>query len=253
MTEAAADADFVVDLEVFEGPLDLLLDLARRERVDLSRVPVARLAAQYLAFIEQAQRLRLEVAGDLLVMAAWLTLLKSRLLLPRDPDDDADEPSAEDMAADLAHRLRRLEAMRHAAEALAARDRLGRDVFGRGAPEGMNAAATTNWTASLYDLVHAYARQRVTTGLAQVTIEEQPVWALADARSMLEDEVVRREGWRDLGALLMAAGPAGVSARSIMASGVSAALELTRDGAIEIEQDAMFGPLRVKGARHDDV
>ena len=166
--EAAAEAPaervegaFVVDLDVFEGPLDLLLDLARREKVDLAKISIARLAEQYLIFIEEARKLKLELAADYLVMAAWLAYLKSRLLLPQ--AEKADELSGEEMAALLAHRLRRLEAMRNAAEALSARDRLGRDVFKRGAPEGVRIDRKSIWDATLYDLLTAYAQQRQTT------------------------------------------------------------------------------------------
>lgn len=234
-----------MDLDVYEGPLDLLLDLARREKVDLSRVSISRLAQQYLDFIEHAQRLKLEVAGDLLVMAAWLAYLKSRLLLPQ-ADPEAEEISAEEMAAELAHRLRRLDAMRAAGEELADRARLGREVFPRGMPEGVAAVTDTVWTADLYALVQAYARQRVTAELSHVTIRPQPVLALADARAALEELIGRRPGWQDFIRLLDQLEDMEAMPRSVCASSFSAALELVKEGAVDLEQDAVFAPIRLR-------
>ncbi len=148
-----------VDVDGYEGPLDLLLDLARRQKVDLHRISILALAEQYLVFVEQARALRLELAADYLVMAAWLAYLKSRLLLPEPPKGE--EPSAADLATALALRLRRLEAIRAAARKLASRERLGQDVFARGAPEAVVAGARPVWEAELYDLLSAYAQQRM--------------------------------------------------------------------------------------------
>ena len=152
---------FLVDVDGFEGPLDLLLELARRQKVDLARISILALAEQYLAFIEAARRVRLELAADYLVMAAWLAFLKSRLLLPEPPKGD--EPSASDLAAALADRLRRLELIRRAADRLTERARLGRDMFLRGGPEGVETISHPKFQASLYDLLSAYARQRQKT------------------------------------------------------------------------------------------
>jgi segregation and condensation protein A len=235
----AAEA-FVVDLAGFEGPLDLLLDLARRQKVDLARLSIAALAEQYLAFIEEARRRRLELAADYLVMAAWLAFLKSRLLLPT-PEPEA-EAGAEELALALAHRLRRLEAMREAAQYLAGRDRLGRDVFARGAPEGVVVDRSRRWEASLHDLLSAYASQRQETALARVTIRQRPVLTLAEARAALERIAARLEDWTRLDGMLGELAPKG-RRRSALASGLSAGLELVRDGSLEMRQEAPFAPL----------
>jgi segregation and condensation protein A len=238
---------FVVDLDGFEGPLDLLLDLARREKVDLAKISISRLAQQYLAFIEEARRLRLELAADYLVMAAWLAYLKSRLLLPEPPK--ADEPSGELLAAGLAHRLRRLEAMRRASEQLEAPDRLGQDVFARGAPEGVRVDRKSRWEATLYDLLSAYARQRQTSALAHVTIRRQPVWPLAEARAALERLVGTIGDWTALDQLLIGYLASESERRTVMASSFSASLELVREGSVEMRQENPFAPLYVRPAQ----
>ena len=174
----------MVDVEGFEGPLDLLLMLARQQKVDLAKISVLALAEQYLAFIEAARKLRLELAADYLVMAAWLAYLKSRLLLPEAAP--ADGPSAEDMANALAWRLKRLEAFREAAGRLMGRPQLSRDVFGRGAPEPIADIKHPQWTATLYDLLSAYASQRQRSALAHVRQQQRQVWSLQDARDILE-------------------------------------------------------------------
>ncbi len=161
--ERAEGEAFLVDVDGFEGPLDLLLELARRQKVDLARISILALAEQYLAFIDEARRVRLELAADYLVMAAWLAFLKSRLLLPEQPKN-GDEPSAADLAAALAERLRRLELIRLAADRLTQRAQLGRDMFLRGGPEGLETISQANYQASLFDLLSAYARQRSEDG-----------------------------------------------------------------------------------------
>jgi segregation and condensation protein A len=231
---------FVVDLDGFEGPLDLLLDLARRQKVDLAQISVAALAEQYLAFIADAARRRLELAADYLVMAAWLAYLKSRLLLPAAPADE--EPGAEELALALAHRLRRLEAMREAGRLLEERDRLGRDVFARGAPEGIVIDRKSRWEASLYDLLSAYAMRRQSRALSQVVIRVQPVLALADARAALERMLGSFVEWTALDGLLEALAPPH-RRRTALASGFSASLELAREGAVELRQERPFAPL----------
>ena len=162
---------FLVDVDGFEGPLDLLLELARRQKVDLAKISILALAEQYLAFVEEARRLRLELAADYLVMAAWLAFLKSRLLLPEPPKGE--EPSAADLASALAERLRRLEAIRRAADALGQRARLGRDMFLRGAAEGVEVSTRPKFEAKLFDLLTAYARQRQKTAVTQVTLRQR--------------------------------------------------------------------------------
>ena len=180
---ASDDLAFTVDLDGFEGPLDLLLELARRQKVDLARISVLALAEQYLRFVEAARKQRLELAADYLVMAAWLAFLKSRLLLPAPPQ--AAEPDASELAEALAQRLRKLEAIRKAAGLLFDRTRLGRDVFGRGAPEAVEVARRSNWDANLYDLLAAYARQAQKHARARVRFKAREVWSLAEAREAL--------------------------------------------------------------------
>ena len=189
--EPVVDAHFddedalIVDVAGYEGPLDLLLALARTQKVDLSKISVLALADQYLGFIGEAQKLRLELAADYLVMAAWLTYLKSRLLLPREAVK-GEEASAEELARRLSFRLMRLEAMREAAAQLMTRMRLGRDVFQRGMPEGTKTIRETEFTAKIYDLLHAYADQRRRTIKVGHVVKVRPVWSIKDARVRLE-------------------------------------------------------------------
>jgi len=185
VAERASDEPaLVVDVEGFEGPLDLLLALARQQKVDLAKISILALADQYLAFIEEARKLRLELAADYLVMAAWLAYLKSRLLLP---ETNAPEgQSAEDMAIALALRLKRLEAIRDVAERLFGRSQLDRDVFRRGHPEPIAHIKHPQYSATLYDLLSAYAQQRQKTALAHVRLAKRTVWSLAEAREALE-------------------------------------------------------------------
>jgi segregation and condensation protein A len=238
---------FLVSLDAFEGPLDLLLDLARREKVDLGRISIANLATQYLRFIEEATRLRLELAADYLVMAAWLTYLKSRLLLPDAPRDDG--PSGEEMAAALAHRLRRLEAMRRMADELSGRNQLGRDTFPRGAPEGVRMLRKTAWDASLFDLLSAYAQQRSTSTLSQVVIRRQPAWPLADARAALERLLGDLAEWTPLESLILQHLAPLQSQRSVLASAFSASLEMAKEGSVALRQEKPFAPLLLRAEK----
>src|SRR5689334_5701993 len=181
MTERAeSEPALLVDVDGFEGPLDLLLELARRQKVDLHRISILALAEQYLAFVEEARKYRLELAADYLVMAAWLAYLKSRLLLPEPPKGD--EPSAEDLAGQLAFRLRRLEAIREVSRRLTERNRLGRDIFGRGMPEPVVVTKSPTWDATLYDLLSAYARERQKHAMSRMTFRKRHFWSLVDAR-----------------------------------------------------------------------
>jgi len=241
---------FVVALDVFEGPLDLLLDLARRDKVDLTKISVARLAEQYLAFIEEARKLKLELAADYLVMAAWLAYLKSRLLLPR--PEGPEEMSGEDMAALLAHRLRRLEAMRRVAEELSNRERLGKDFFRRGAPEGVRVTRKSLWDATLYELLVAYAHHRQHKTLSHVTIRRTPAWPLAEARAALERLVGAVKDWTALDSLLIEyLAPEG-ERKTVTASSFSATLEMVREGHIEMRQEKAFAPLYVRATGGDE-
>ena len=238
-----APSTLVVDVAGFEGPLDLLLDLARSQKVDLARISVLRLAEQYLAFIERICELRLEVAGDYLVMAAWLAYLKSRLLLPPEPTDE--EPTGAELAAALALRLRRLEAMRHAAALLMDRDRLGRNVFARGMPE-IRIERRSKYQASLYDLLAAYANQRRRQVTTMVRLARRAAWSLGDARRILVRFVGKVADWTPLNDFLAAYLSSEETRRTALASSFGASLELAREGKLELRQAAAFAPLMIR-------
>ena len=244
-----AEPAFVVDLDGFEGPLDLLLELARRQKVDLARISVLALAEQYLAFIDQARRVRLELAADYLVMAAWLAFLKSRLLLPEPPRPD--EPGAAEMADALARRLQRLELIRLAAERLVNRPRLGRDFFARGEPEAVAVTRRSEYDANLYDLLAAYARQRQKQARARVRLRRRVVWSLAEAREALGRLLGAAVEWIDMDRWLLAYCVDPAQRRTARASSFSASLEFVREGKLELRQDRAFAPIWVR-ARPDD-
>ncbi|TCP90985.1 condensin subunit ScpA [Rhizobium sp. PP-CC-2G-626] len=241
---ALHEAELVVDIAGFEGPLDLLLHLARNQKVDLSRISVLALAEQYIAFIESARSIRLELAADYLVMAAWLAFLKSRLLIPQPHKDDG--PSGEEMASALAFRLKRLEAMRDAATRLVNRNRLGRDVFARGAPEHIPVERTSAFEASLYDLLQAYASLRQREAVMQVTIERRQVWSLADARLILARLMGGLSDWTMLDDYLLRYVGDPRQRVSAIASAFAASLEMVREGRLEIRQDEAFAPIYVR-------
>jgi segregation and condensation protein A len=245
VAERASDEPaLIVDVEGFEGPLDLLLTLARHQKVDLARISILALADQYLAFIEQARRLRLELAADYLVMAAWLAYLKSRLLVPE--SSEIGGPTAEDMAASLALRLQRLEAVRAAAEELMGRPQLDRDVFARGAPEPIVDIKHPQWSATLYDLLSAYASQRQKHALARVQVPHRTVWSLADARAALERLIGAGTDWARLDEYLIAYVVEPSQRVSAFASTFAATLELVREGLVEVHQHAAFAPLYLR-------
>jgi segregation and condensation protein A len=245
---SSGDPDFTVDVEGFEGPLDLLLELARRQKVDLSRISILALAEQYLAFIEQVRKLRIELAADYLVMAAWLAYLKSRLLIP-EPETSGNGLSGEEMAAHLAFRLQRLEAMREAASRLSNRNRLGRDFFARGQPEAVIVEKRAEYSATLYDLLTAYAAQRQKTIVSQVTISRRTVWSLQDAREILMRFTGGLDDWAPLDSFLLAYLPYGRQRASAMASSFAATLELVREGVLAMRQEKAYAPLYLrKGA-----
>ena len=250
--EAASGADALrIDIEGFEGPLDLLLALARTQKVDLARISVLALVEQYLSYIEEAQRIKLEIAADYLVMAAWLAFLKSRLLLPREKSDDATF-SGEELAQRLAFRLMRLDAMRKAAAQLLTRHRLGRDVFARGAPEGVKTIRETEYTAQIFDLLQAYASQRTRTIKRVHVVKARTVWSIRDARRHLERLIGESNGgWMQLDLFLDRYMPAGATAgeeleKTVVASSFGASLELAREGVLEIKQDAPFAPIYMR-------
>ena len=241
---AAPEDAFQVDVDGFEGPLDLLLELARRQKVDLSKISILALANQYLEFVNAARKVRLELAADYLVMAAWLAFLKSRLLLPDPPRED--EPQAADLAAALAARLRRLESIRNAADKLGDRSRLGRDFALRGGAEGLVQIAHPEWQASLHDLLSAYAKQRQKTALSRVTLHQRTVWSLAQARDALERLTGTALEWTALDDFLIAFCTTPETARTVRASSFCASLEFVREGRIDIRQDRPFAPLWVR-------
>jgi segregation and condensation protein A len=241
---ATDEPALVVDVEGFEGPLDLLLTLARQQKVDLAKISILALADQYLAFIEEARKLRLELAADYLVMAAWLAYLKSRLLLP---DVNAPEgQSAEDMANALALRLRRLEAMREAAERLFSRAQLGRDVFGRGDGEPIAHIKRPQWSATLYDLLSAYAAERQRLALGSLRFAKRTVWSLAEARAALERLIGGSEDWSRLDQFLVAYVVEPSLAATVFASSFASSLEMVREGVMEVHQHAPFAPIYVR-------
>jgi segregation and condensation protein A len=250
LTERAADEPaLVVDVEGFEGPLDLLLTLARQQKVDLAKISILALADQYLAFVEAARKMRLELAADYLVMAAWLAYLKSRLLLP--DAHSAEGMSAEDMANALAQRLRRLEAIRQVAEQLLNRPQLGRDVFQRGQPEPIAEIKHPEWTATLYDLLSAYATRRQTQARSFVRVPKRTVWSLAEAREALERLIGQSFDWSPLDQYLVEYLVEPSMRATVLASSFAAALELIREGRMEAHQQGSFTPLYLR-KRADD-
>ena len=248
---ASDEPALIVDVEGFEGPLDLLLILARQQKVDLAKISILALANQYLAFIEAARQLRMELAADYLVMAAWLAYLKSRLLLPEAAEGPG--PSAEDMAASLAFRLRRLEAFRAAAEQLVTRPQLNREVFARGAPEPIRDIKHPEWTATLYDLLSAYAAQRQKHALARVRFAPRTVWSLAEARDAIERLIGSAAEWSRLDEFLIAYVVEPSLRATALASSFAATLEMVREGVVEVHQHAAFAPiyLRKRAANGD--
>ena len=239
-----SEAALVIDVAGFEGPLDLLLFLARNQKVDLTRISVLALAEQYLEFVESARRIRLELAADYLVMAAWLAYLKSRLLIPQPAKDDG--PSGEELAATLAFRLRRLEAIREAAGRLVNRHRLGRDFFARGAPEVIIEERRSAFDASLYDLLAAYASLRQRNAVTNVTIARRRVWSLAEARLMLARLVGELDEWTALDRFLVRYLADPDERATVIASSFAATLELVREGRIEMRQDGAFGAIYMR-------
>jgi segregation and condensation protein A len=233
----------VVDVEGYEGPLDLLLALARQQKVDLAKISILALADQYLQFIEAARKIRLELAADYLVMAAWLAFLKSRLLLPEPPTQEG--PSAEEMATALANRLRRLEAIREAANRLMNRPQLQRDIFPRGEPEQIAEIRHPKYTATLYDLLTAYAAQRQSRVLASVHLAKRTVWSLAEARASLERLIglPESEDWGCLDDYLVRYVAEPSQRATVFASSFAAALELVREGELELNQKQAFAPI----------
>lgn len=238
-----ADAPILtIELDGWEGPLDLLLALARTQKVDLRRISIVALVGQYLRWIDRAAALRLELAADFLVMAAWLAYLKSALLLPREPEMD---PDPEELALRLQLRLERLDAMRDAGARLMARDRVGRDVFVRGRPEGLRTTRHSRWQAELYDVIAAYGRISARSRPVLHVVATRPVMTLEVAIGRVEAMLATRLDWTLLAAFLPGDGDDRYR-RSALASTFLATLELARQGRVALRQDVPFGPIDVR-------
>lgn len=242
---ATGDAALYLELDGWEGPLDLLLELGRRQKVDLRTISILDLVEQYLGYIERAEALQLEVAADYLVMAAWLAYLKSLLLLPRTPEV---QPSPEELALKLQLRLQRLGAMREAGARLVARDRVGRDVFVRGQPEGLHVDKKALWKCDIFMLIQSYGAIKLRNQPVVHMVRERAVMTLEAALSHVSKMLGIALDWTDLRAFLpLDADP--VLRKSALASSFLAALELAKQGRAEIAQDTAFGPLMLRSAR----
>ncbi|WP_417272439.1 segregation and condensation protein A [Celeribacter halophilus] len=240
----AAEA-LIVDVDGFEGPLDLLLQLSRTQKVDLLKISILHLAQQYLVFVKRAKELRIELAADYLVMAAWLAFLKSRLLLPPDPSDEG--PSGEELAAHLAFQLQRLEAMRDAAAKLMARDQKGRDFFPRGIPEEVQRKRNVTYRATLLDLMQAYARVRTKDEFRPFVMDREAILSMEQALERMRGMIPYALDWADLSSYL----PEGweldpKKRRSATAATFAASLELVKQGQIELRQGGTFAPIQIK-------
>ena len=240
----AAEA-LIVDVDGFEGPLDLLLTLSRTQKVDLRKISVLQLARQYLAFVEQAKALRIELAADYLVMAAWLAFLKSRLLLPPEPGEDG--PSGEELAAHLAFQLERLQAIRDASKKLWARDRLGRDFFARGQGEDVTRIRKVTYSATLLDLMQAYARIRTRDEFRPFVMDRDSVFTMEEALERMRGLIGFTGSWTDMLSYL----PDGwhsdpVKRRSATAATFAASLQLVKEGQLEIRQNETFAPIQLR-------
>jgi segregation and condensation protein A len=237
--------ELIVDVGGFEGPLDLLLELARAHKIDLAQVSILALANQYLDFIDRAQKMRLDVAADYLVMAAWLAYLKSRLLIPAPPSTD--EALPQDMAARLAFRLQRLAAMRDASAKILAMPQLGVHVFERGDPQPLVVDVQREYSDNLIDLLKAYADRRQRKVVRQTyTVKRQPTWSIKEAREALERLVGTMDEWGAFDTWLERYLASPETRRSVRASSFTASLELARDGRIEMRQEQAFEPIYMR-------
>lgn len=231
-----------IDIDGWEGPLDVLLALARNQKVDLRQISIGELVEQYLGFIDDARNLKLELAADYLVMAAWLTYLKSALLLPKDPEVD---PSPEELALRLQLRLERLNAMRESGARLMARDRIGRDVFARGAPEGLRVDTKRKWDVSYFELITAYGQIKARSAPALHVVKKRQVMTLEEALDRVSAMIGQAIEWTDIAAFLPPdANPA--LRKSALASSFLAALELAKQGAVDLQQEEAFLPLMIR-------
>lgn len=244
------DSRLIVSLEGYEGPLDALLDLARDQKVDLAQISIRQLAEQYLVFVAKARKLRLELAADYLVMAAWLAFLKSKLLLPQTPEEQEAGPTGEAMAEALRFQLQRLEAVRESGQRLMGRPQLGVDVFARGAPEGVTVIAHRPYEVSLYELLSAYGDQRRRTEMRTLHIAPTlELFSMDDAMERLVGMMGRASDWQTLSSFLPPGLKHGLMTRSAVASTFAASLELVRVRAIELRQTETFGPIYLRKAQ----
>ena len=242
--QAADPNQLVLHMDGFEGPLDVLLTLARAQKVDLTKISILELVEQFLEFVTEAKRLKLELAADYLVMAAWLAYLKSRLLLPK--EDDGEEPSAEELAFRLQLRLQRLEAMREAGAQLMGRDRMGRDVFRRGRPEGLKLLKKGSYDVTLYELLKAYADNRQRHSITEIRIERRPIYSLEDAIERLSGLIGDAFTWSTLSTFLPSNLKDDRLRRSALASMFAASLELAKSGKADLRQMETFGPIYLR-------
>lgn len=240
----------VLDIDGYEGPLDVLLALARNQKVDLTRISILALAEQYLEFINRAARMELDIAADYLVMASWLAYLKSRLLLP--PPEEEEGPSGAEMAARLAFQLQRLEAMRNAAQAIFARKRMNVHLFQRGAPEGIRVVKTSEYQGTLYDLLKAYSDQRLKTHNEYWEPKRLPIMAIEMARKRLENMLGMMFDWGRIDSYLPQENMSPELRRSALASTFSAALVLAKNGEVEIRQSGAYQPLFMRRKQNQD-
>ena len=246
LTSSSSREQLILDLEGFEGPLDMLLALAKEQKVDLLQVSILQLANQYIKFIETARGMKLELAADYLVMAAWLAYLKSRLLLPKSEEDE--EPSGEEMAVALAYQLKRYEAVKNLALNLVNRPRLGRDVFSRGSPEGLRNTNTrkTIYDVSLYELLKAYVNNHNNQESQSLTIEPDSLFSVEDCSNRLKNILGSSQKWIGLIDCLPKNLKGSLYLKSALASTLSASLELAKNGNLEIQQKNLYGPIFLK-------
>ncbi len=248
--EQSDEEKLIVDVDGFEGPLDLLLTLARSQKVDITKISILELSQQYLLFINEARKYRLELAADYLVMASWLAFLKSKLLLPEEEDDD-EGPTGEELAAMLSFRLQKLNAMREMAAKFMNRKRLGRDIFARGMPENIRVIKTPEFQAETFELLKAYAVQRQRTAIVEVRMGERTVWSIKEARERLERMLGISMEWLPIEVFMSEYLRDTELYRTVTASTFGASLELAREGDIEIRQSHAFSPLYVRRKQKD--
>lgn len=239
-----SEPTLVIDVQGFEGPLDLLLQLARNQKVDLAHISIVALVQQYLDFVKQAHLLRLDLAADYLVMAAWLAYLKSRLLVPQAKNEQGE--TGEELAEHLQFRLRRLEAMREAAGQLVNRNRLGRDIFKRANPEMVVVEKKHLYDVSLYDMLMAYASIRQRQAVSHVEVGKRTVWSLKSARQILTKLLGRDVNWQVLDSFLYEYIPTAEERRTALASAFAASLEMVREGQLDIKQQEPFAPIYLR-------